>query len=108
VSDFNLWTAFIANNPTNNVLVASSADGVNWSAGAGINQTSQFAPSLVAFNGSGDNRLYVAFVANNTTNDLLVASSADGVNWTGNSSIHGQLSKFAPSLNWAPKMGPGA
>jgi hypothetical protein len=42
--------------------------------------------------------LYVAFVANNETNSLLVSKSADGQNWSDNVWAGGQLSKFAPAL----------
>jgi astacin (peptidase family M12A) len=57
-------------------------------------QSSKAAPSVTAFNG----RLWDAFVANNSTNQLLICSSADGQIWTDNSLIHGELSKTAPSL----------
>ena len=41
--------------------------------------------------------LWTSFVADNTTGTVLVASSPDGVNWTGNTNI-GQASATAPSL----------
>jgi hypothetical protein len=66
---------------------------VNWTNNTNINQTSQLGPSLAVFN----NKLYVAFIANNPGNAVLVCSSADGVKWTNNTDIN-QTSKFAPSL----------
>jgi len=79
-----LYVAFIANNSGQNVLVCSSADGMSWEPlnGAGetnpdINQASGSAPSLAVFNG----RLYVAFIANNSGQNVLVCSSADGMSW---------------------------
>jgi len=79
-----LYVAFIANYSGQNVLVCSSADGMSWEPlnGAGetnpdINQASGSAPSLAVFNG----RLYVAFIANNSGQNVLVCSSADGMSW---------------------------
>jgi hypothetical protein len=85
-----LWTSFVANT---DILVCSTADGTNWSNAAAIQQSSKFAPSLAVFN----DRLYVAFVANNPGNGVLVCSTADGTSWTDNTNIQ-QASKFAPSL----------
>ena len=41
--------------------------------------------------------LIAAFVANNESNDLLVAASPDGQRWSGNAPT-GQQSKTAPAL----------
>lgn len=57
-------------------------------------QSSKAAPSIAAF----ANRLWAAFVANNSSNQLLVCSSADGQIWTDNTLVHGELSKTAPSM----------
>jgi len=88
-----LHCAFVADNGTGTVLVASSPDGVDWTGSTNIGQLSATAPSLAVFNG----QLYGAFVADNITGNLLVASSPDGVDWTGSTKI-GQLSATAPSL----------
>jgi len=56
-------------------------------------QTSQAAPALAFFNG----QIWAAFVANNSGREVLVCSSSDGVNWSGNIGIR-QSSQFAPSL----------
>src|SRR5580700_3080392 len=58
----NLWTAFIANNAGDAVLVSSSPNGTSWTGNTNIGQSSKFAPTLAFFN----NRLYVAFIANNS------------------------------------------
>jgi len=52
------------------------------------------APALAIFN----NQLWVAFVANNESNDLLICSSPDGRTWSPSSRVGGQHSKTAPSL----------
>ena len=51
-----------------------------------IGQTSRSAPSLAV----GDNRLWVGFVGNDQAgqNPVLLCSSSDGINWTGNSFIN--------------------
>ena len=92
-----LWTSFVADNGTGTVLVASSPDGVNWTGDTGIGQLSATAPSLAGFDNGVNTQLYCAFVADNGTGTVLVASSPDGVNWTGSTNI-GQLSATAPSL----------
>jgi hypothetical protein len=87
-----LCTGFVANT-FNDILMCTTADGTIWSSAADIQQSSQFAPSLAFF----ENRLYVAFIANNSGNGVLVCSTADGTTWTDNTSIN-QASKFRPSL----------
>ena len=42
--------------------------------------------------------LWVAFVSNDASKKVLVCSSVDGRNWTGNTQVHGESSKAAPSL----------
>jgi hypothetical protein len=91
----NLWTAFIADNDSRNVLVCSSADGVHWTANTDIGQASNgSAPALAVF----DNKLWVAFIANNSSRNVLVCSSADGVHWTANTDIGQASNGSAPSL----------
>jgi len=87
-----LYVAFIANDPSNRILVCSSADGTTWTDNTFINQYSNFSPSLTVFN----NKLYVAFIATNN-GGILVCSSADGTTWTANTAI-GQWTNYAPSL----------
>ena len=61
-------------------LVCSSSDGQNWSVNTALHESSSGNPTLSVFN----NRLWVSFIANNSTNTVLVCSSADGQTWTGN------------------------
>jgi hypothetical protein len=63
--------------------------------GAKQPQSSKHPCALAAFNG----KLRAAFVANNNSDDLLICASPDGVNWTDNTPVSGQLSKTAPSLS---------
>ncbi len=98
----NLWSAFIAANGSNQVLVASSPDTKSWTGSRFINQWSPFAPAMAYFNGS----LYVAFITDDVavsggkstpSNRIFITSTADGVTWTP-ASFFGQYSKHAPSL----------
>lgn len=93
-----LHIAFIANDGTNEVLVYSSPDGKTWSNTGATGQTSQNAPSIRAFApsaGAGD--LYLAFVAENGSNDIFVCSLAVGGAWQG-PVVTGQSCSFSPSL----------
>ena len=96
----NLWTAFIANNGSNDILVASSPNGSAWNPSVPINQTSPFTPSLALFNGT----LYVAFITNDVdsatgvpSNRIFLCSTTDGVSWS-DATFFNQYSKCAPSL----------
>lgn len=96
----NLWTAFIADNGSNDILAASSPDGVTWTPSVPINQTSPFTPSLALFKGS----LYVAFITNDVdsatgvpSNRIFLCSTTDGVTWS-DATFFNQHSKCAPSL----------
>src|ERR1700722_18920307 len=96
-----LWTAFIADNGSNDILVASSVDGVaDWTPSVPINETSPFTPSLALFDG----KLYVAFITNDIdsatgvpSNRIFLCSTTDGVSWS-SATFFNQHSKFAPSL----------
>src|SRR5271165_4788925 len=96
----NLWTAFIADNGSNDILVASSPDGVTWTPSVPINQTSPFTPSVALFNGN----LYAAFITNDVdsatgvpSNRIFLCWTTDGVSWS-NAIFLNQYSKCAPSL----------
>ena len=78
-----LWVAFNPNNNTPTILLCSSTDGQNWP-----NQTvihaNAYSPSLAVFN----NRLWNALIDLDVRSGfgnygVVVASSSDGVNWTG-------------------------
>lgn len=96
----NLWTAFIADNGSNEILAASSPDGVTWTPSVPINQTSPFTPSLAFFQGS----LYVAFITDDEdsatgvpSNRIFLCSTTDGVTWS-DATFFNHHSKCAPSL----------
>jgi hypothetical protein len=96
----NLWTAFIADNGSNDILVASSPSGGPWTPSVPINQTSPFTPSLALYNGS----LYVAFITDDEdsatgvpSNRIFLCSTTDGVSWSDATFIN-HHSKCAPSL----------
>lgn len=90
-----LLVSFVANNPTNQLLVCSSPDGVVFSSNTLMHgERSQTAPSLANFGG----KAFAAFVADNPSRTVLVSSSTDGTNWTGNVTVHGEQSKTAPSI----------
>jgi hypothetical protein len=96
----NLWTAFIADNGSNEILAASSPDGATWTPSVPINQTSPFTPSLAFFNGS----LYVAFITDDEdsatgvpSNRIFLCSTTDGVTWS-DATFFNLHSKCAPSL----------
>src|SRR4051794_5420444 len=71
-----IYLAFVANDETNHLLVASSSDGINWTGNVRIYQTSKTAPALTVF----QDQLYLAFVTNNGSSNLRVVSSSDGIN----------------------------
>jgi hypothetical protein len=102
VLDNTLVLAYVANNESNDLLVTKSGDGGStWSASPQVNgQSSQTAPALAAV--TVDNRLVLAYVANNSSNDLLWTTSIDGGStWTASAQINtseGQSSKTAPAL----------
>jgi hypothetical protein len=75
-----LWVVFVANNNSQDLIIASSADGQTWlpaNVGLVTNQSSSASPALAAWNG----QLWIAFVAANGSNDILLCSSLDGQNW---------------------------
>lgn len=78
-----LWLAFT--NPAGNVMVCSSPNGQGWTAPTQVHgETSKAAPSLTTFNET----LWVAFLANNSSNQVLLCSSPDGQNWSDTSLIY--------------------
>jgi hypothetical protein len=96
----NLWAAFIADNGSNDILTASSADGATWTPSASVNQTSPFTPSLALFEGA----LYCAFITDDEdsvtgvpSNRIFLCWTTDGVVWS-EASFFNQYSKCAPSL----------
>jgi hypothetical protein len=103
----NLWTAFIADNGSNDILAASLPEGGTWTPSVPINQTSPFAPSLALFEGV----LYCAFITDDVnsatgvpSNRIFLCWTTDGVSWS-DASFFNQHSKCAPSLAvWLGKL----
>jgi len=96
----NLWTAFVADNGSNEILAASSPEGVTWTPSVPINQTSPYTPSLALLNGI----LSVAFITDDVdsatgvpSNRIFLCSTTDGVSWSAATFFY-QYSKCAPSL----------
>jgi putative hemolysin len=81
--------------PSNGIQICSSPDGQTWlpEAQVQIAQTSPVAPALAQFGPW----LWLAFIADNTTNDVLVCSSLDGKTWNDNKRV-GQASSLSPSM----------
>jgi hypothetical protein len=102
-----LWTTFIADNGSNDILAASSADGVTWTPSVPINQTSPFTPSMAVH----ENILYCAFITDDEdsqtgtpSNRIFLCWTTDGVSWSPATFIN-QYSKCAPSLGvWNDKL----
>jgi hypothetical protein len=94
---------FIADNSYNSVLTSYSGNGQDWSVNRPVknpsqSQSSKAAPALAVF----QNRLWIAFVANGPSNQLLVCNSGNGQDWSDNSQVknpsQSQSSKAAPAL----------
>jgi hypothetical protein len=99
-----LWIAFLANSDTNQLLVSNSDNGQVWSDNILVknpdqSQLSKTAPALAVF----QDKLWIAFVANSDTNQLLVSNSDNGQVWSDNILVKNpdqrQLSKAAPALS---------
>jgi hypothetical protein len=98
-----LVLAYVASNDSNDLLTASSTDGINWTGSRLVEgQSSKSAPALTtfqrAYGGGVPEELVIAYVANNDRNDLLTTSSTDGIKWTGSRLVEGQSSKAGPAL----------
>jgi hypothetical protein len=87
-----LWMAFRGD--TSNDVYVCSFDGKSWSDANTIGQTTKAAPALAVFQG----KLWVAFIAQNSSGDILLCSSSDGKNWSPNMAVPGQSSAMGPSL----------
>jgi hypothetical protein len=103
-SEERLYLAFVADNDSNDLLVTSTDDGMSWTRGAAPNESSKCGPALSGNYGLVPNepensfRLWMAFVANNDSNDLLITESIDGgMSWQRQKPPN-ESSKFAPAL----------
>ena len=98
-----LWIAFVANDASNQLLICNSGNGQDWSDNSQVknpnqSQSSKAAPALAVF----QNKLWIAFVASNNTNQLLICNSGNGQDWSDNSQVknpsQSQSSKASPAL----------
>jgi hypothetical protein len=102
----NLVLAYVANNGSNDLLVTFSANGVSWTKSTPVTgQQSPVTPAIAVMPNPVDSptpfttfNLIMVYVANNGSNDLLVTTSVNGVNWTTSTQIAGQSSRVAPAL----------
>ena len=99
----NMHLAFVANDNSNNLLTSHSTIGQEWSDNSLVQnpdqrQSSKTGPALAVF----QDKLWIAFVANSNTNQLLISNSGDGQHWSDNSQVknpnQSQSSKAAPAL----------
>jgi hypothetical protein len=88
-----LYMAFIANDGSNGILVASSVNGTDWSSVISTGFKSANAPALAVAN----NILYLAFTSMDGTNGLQLASLMETGTW-GLTLYNGPQSPGAPSL----------
>jgi hypothetical protein len=133
--------AYVADDGTDDLYIVETrlpdagavpASELKWDAPVKITgQKSRTAPALNVFmNEAGNTELVLAYVADNTTNDLLITTSAGGdlwtkptlvkgpqdetpqqsplapalLNWTKSSPVQGQQSSVAPALGIAPSL----
>jgi hypothetical protein len=88
----NMLMAYLANDSSRQIWLASSPDGMNWSGATPTGHFSLTAPCLRNVNGL----LFLAFVGVDD-GEARVASSIDGINWTQSAST-GVKTSFAPAL----------
>jgi len=95
--------AAIANNSSRHILVSSGAmnsqqTNITWSSSIEVGgQSSNEPPALSSFN--NESTFVLAYVANNSSNDLLVTTSTNGTDWTPSARVGTQSSKTAPSMS---------
>src|SRR5215468_1477930 len=99
----NMRIAFVAKDNSKSLLTSHSANGQLWSDRSHVknpnqSQSSKAAPALAVF----QNKLWIAFVANDASNQLLICNSGNGQDWSDNSQVknpnQSQSSKAAPAL----------
>ncbi|MFZ0668138.1 MAG: sialidase family protein [Acidimicrobiales bacterium] len=89
--------AYIANNATDDIMITTTRNGVQWSTPINTGQSSSESPAIEFW--GDESELLMAYVANNGSRDLFVTTSTiDGVTWSP-SEYTGQQSSTAPA-NW--------
>jgi hypothetical protein len=109
-----LVLAYVANNGSHDLLVTFSTNGVNWTTSTPVTgQQSPATPAIAVMPNPIDSptpfttfNLIMVYVANNGSNDLLVTTSVNGINWTTSTQITGQSSRVAPALRISESYNP--
>jgi len=87
-----VYAAFQADNSSDNLFVSSSTPASKFPAATGHPDIQiGSAPAMAVFNNNSYNKLYIAFQADNSSNNLFVTSSTDGSTFpiaTGHPNIH--------------------
>ena len=80
-----LYVAFRADDPSNDVWIASSSDGVNFTSQKLAGQTMGYgsSPALAVIGHNDATTLYYIYGANDSSNEMLVATTTDGSTWNG-------------------------
>ena len=109
-----LVLAYVANNGSNDLLVTFSTNGTTWSKSTPVTgQQSPVTPALAVMPNPIDSptpfttfNLIMVYVANNGSNDLLVTTSVNGINWTTSTQITGQSTLVAPTIKISESYNP--
>lgn len=95
-----LLVAYVARNSSHDLLLATTSNsGANWNNSQtviepnGVLQSSPFTPAITVMGGE----LYIAYVANDGSNDLIVTKSSNLSSWT-TTRVTGQTSPGTPAL----------
>jgi hypothetical protein len=88
--------AYVADNSGDHLLQTATSDELAWPLQAGKvdGQSSSQAPSVVEF----DNEYVMAYTSKNSTHDIYVSTSTNGVKWSAGTIVTGQITKSSPSL----------
>jgi hypothetical protein len=82
--NFYFLMVFQANDSGNELLLCTSSDGVSWSRGPNTGQQSPVSPSLApGVPSDGGTNFCMAFLSNNSSNEILTCTSIGGLNWGG-------------------------
>jgi hypothetical protein len=87
------FIAFVANNDSNDLVTITSDNDTSWSSDSLVgDQASKTAPALSSA-GEGNNPsdplvILLTYVGNNSSNDLLATTSANGTTWTAHTKVN--------------------
>jgi hypothetical protein len=80
-TNFYFVMLFQANDSSNRILSCTSFDGVNWQQAPDTGQQSPFAPSITEGLQSGGTYFTMAFVANDSSNQIMLSTAQGGLGW---------------------------